>query len=184
VSDGGDGAADSETPSQGWPARARAGVTSHPVTVAVASAVIVVVLTVALVLSLLALGNRDAVNGARSDALAAARTYSVELAGYDYRHLDRDFGTVLANSTPRFRRSFAQSSSALKATLTRYHATAVAKIVSSGLVSATTSRAVVLVFLNQRITNTLKTPSTDRSQVEITLVHTGGRWLIDDVSLL
>ena len=112
-------------------------------------------------------------------------TDAVESAGYDYRHLDRDFGVALAHSTPSFRRSFTQSSDALKTTLTRYHATAHATVVSAGLVSATTSRAVALVLVDQTIANsTQKTPTTDRSQVEITLVNSGGSWLIDQVSLL
>jgi Mce-associated membrane protein len=152
---------------------------------AVAMGVIAVGLVVALIGTLLALGNRDALSGARTSALGAARTYAVELAGYDYRHLDHDFGVVLAHSTPSFRRSFTQSSDALRTTLRQYHATAAAKVVSAGIVSASTSRVVVLVFLDQTISNsTQKTPTTDRSQVEITLVDTGGRWFIDQVSLL
>jgi len=147
--------------------------------------VVAVALAIALALALVALGNQDALGAARPSALAAARTDAVELAGYDYRHLDHDFGVVLANSTPSFRRSFTQSSDALKTTLTRYHATADAKVVSAGLVSATTSRAVALVLVDQTITNsTQKAPTTDRSQVEITLVNSGGAWLIDQVSLL
>ena len=60
-----------------------------------------------------------------------------------------------------------------------------ASVVSAGVVSATTSRAVVLVFLDQNIANSTQTkPTTDRSQVEITLVRSGGRWLVDQVTLL
>jgi Mce-associated membrane protein len=58
-------------------------------------------------------------------------------------------------------------------------------VVSAGVVSASTSRAVVLVFLDQKIANSTQTkPTTDRSQVEITLATSGGRWLIDKVTLL
>jgi len=158
--------------------------TVTPVTT-VAVGFVAVVLAVALALTMLALGNRNALDGARASALGAARTDAVELAGYNYRHLNQDFGAVLAHSTASFQRSFAQSSNALKSTLSRYHATAVAKVVSAGLVSATTSRAVVLVFLDQKITNsTQKNASTDRSQVEITLVKPGDSWLINQVTLL
>jgi Mce-associated membrane protein len=172
-----------ETPSPGWTAsvRGRAGANA----VSLVLGVVAVALAAALVVTLLALSQRNALDGARAAALAAARTDAVELAGYNYHHLNRDFGAVLATSTPSFRQSFTQSSDALKSTLARYHAIAVAKVVSAGLVSATTSRAVALVFLDQKITNsTQKTTSTDRSQVEITLVDTGGRWLIAQVSLL
>ena len=91
----------------------------------------------------------------------------------------------MAKSTPTFRRSFTQSSDALKGALTRFHATAVASVVSAGIVSATTSRVVALVFLTQKIKNTTQSgTTTDRSQVEITLLNSGGKWYIDQVSLL
>ncbi len=146
---------------------------------------VVVALSVALALSLSALGNQDALGSSRTSALAAARTDAVQLASYNYGDLGRDFGVVVANSTPSFRRRFTESSDALKSTLTEYKATAEASVVSAGLVSASTSRAVVLVLLDQKIANSKQaTPTTDRSQIEITLVSSGGRWLIDQVTLL
>ncbi len=146
---------------------------------------VIVALSVALALSLSALGNQDALGNSRASALAAARTDAVQLASYNYRSLGRDFGVVVANSTPSFRRRFTESSDALKSTLTKYKATADASVLSAGLVSATTSRAVALVLLDQKIANSKQsTPTTDRSQVEITLVSSGGRWLIDQVTLL
>jgi Mce-associated membrane protein len=146
---------------------------------------LIVALVVGLALSLSALGDQNALANSRTSALSAAKTYSVELASYNYRDLGRDFSAVAANSTPSFRRTFAESSNALKSTLGRYKATAVASVVSAGVVSASTSRAAVLVFLDQKIANSTQTkPTTDRSQVEITLVRSGGRWLIDQVTLL
>jgi Mce-associated membrane protein len=171
------------SPSVSPSAGPRAWVASHAGAVVMAG--VAVVLAVVLVLTLMTVGNRDALNGARSSALAAARTDAVELAGYNYQHLNADFAVVMAKSTPTFRRSFTQSSNALKGTLTRFHATAVAHVVSAGIVSATTSRAVALVFLTQKIKNTTQSgTTTDRSQVEITLVRSQGRWLIDQVTLL
>jgi Mce-associated membrane protein len=150
-----------------------------------ATGVVAVALAVALILTLSALGNQHAVSGARTGALAAARTDAVELAGYNYRHLNADFALVTSHSTPTFRRNFAQAGEALKGTLARYHAVAEAKVVSAGVVSATTSRAVILVFLTQTIKNsTQSATTTDRSQVEITLVSSQGTWLINNVSLL
>ncbi len=147
--------------------------------------VVIVGLAVALLLSLLALGNQNAAASSRTSALAAARTDAVQLASYNYRSLDRNFSAVVAESTPSFRRSFTESSNALKSTLTKYKATADATVVSAGLVSASPSRAVALVFLDQKIANaTQAKATTDRSQVEITLVSSGGKWLIDQVTLL
>ncbi len=147
--------------------------------------VLVTGLVVALILSLLALSNQDSQASSRTSALAAARTYAVQLASYNYGNLQRDFAAVAANSTPSFRRSFTESSDALKSTLTQYKATAAASVVSAGLVSSSTSEAVVLVFLTQKIENSSQAkPTTDRSQVQITLVRSGGRWLINQVTLL
>jgi Mce-associated membrane protein len=158
---------------------------THSNRVLVGAGVLVAALAVALILSLLALGNQDAQVSSRTSALAAARTYAVQLASYNYRDLKVGFATVAADSTSSFRRSFTESSDALKTTLTRYKATADASAVSAGLVSSDPSRAVALVFLTQRIANsTQPKPTTDRSQVEITLVRSGGRWLIDQVTLL
>ena len=73
----------------------------------------------------------------------------------------------------------------MKTAIVRYDASAWANVVGAGLVSATTSRAVVLVFLNQTVQNTLqKNKPTTESRVEITLLRSAGRWLIEQVSLL
>jgi Mce-associated membrane protein len=120
-----------------------------------------------------------------ASALTAARSYSVDLAGYNYRHLDQDFGVVLDHSTAPFKESFTRSSDALRSTLLKYHATATAKVVAAGVVSASVTQVVVLVFLDQTVTNTnQKGATTDRSQIEITLVPSGSSWLINGVILL
>lgn len=138
-----------------------------------------------LTLTQLSLNSEDSLNSARTSALGAAKGYAVDLASYNYQHLDQDFGKVLAESTPTFKQNFSQSSEALKSTLTRYKASATAKVVAEGLVSATASRAVALVFLDQTVDNTIqKNKPTTESRVEITLLRSGGRWLIDQVSLL
>jgi len=142
-------------------------------------------LTVALVLTTMALSNKNSLESARSSAIVAAKTYSMEIAGYNYQHLNQDFAAVVANSTPAFQRSFSQAGDALKATLERYHATASPSIVAAGIVSATTSSADVLIFLDQKIANSIqKNSTTDRVQVEISLVRVRGKWLINNVTLL
>ncbi len=153
--------------------------------------VVSICLAVALVVTMLELGNRNsqlaAKNGletARTAALAAARTYSVEIASYNYQHLNQDFGAVMADSTPSWQRDYGQASNALKSILVKFDSSAQATILSAGLVSVTTTRAVAVVFLEQTITNTeQRTPSSSRSQLEMTLDYSNGKWLIDDVTL-
>jgi Mce-associated membrane protein len=153
--------------------------------VSVGIGVVALALAIALVLTTLGLQSKSSLESARSSGLASAKTYAVEVASYNYNNLNHDFGVVLGNSTPSFRSSFSQSSNALKSTLIRYHAIAKATVVATGVVSASTSNVVVLVFLDQTITNTMqKNATTDRSQVEISLNNVGGKWLINNVTLL
>jgi Mce-associated membrane protein len=149
-------------------------------------ALVVVGLLAALVSTDLKLRHQEAIGSARNAALAAAKTDSVELASYDYHHLDQDFGTVRQHSTPSFQASFSQSSSALASVLVRYHATATASVVSAGVVSASTSHATVLVFLVQTVTNSTQRsgPQKAQSRVQMSLLHSHGYWLIDEVKLL
>jgi Mce-associated membrane protein len=149
-------------------------------------AVALVVAVVFLTLTRLSLNNEDSLNSARTSAAAAAKSYAVDLASYNYKNLNQDFGKVLGESTPAFKSAFNQSTEDLKTSLTRYDASASATVVAVGLLSATTSRAVALVFLNQTVNNTIQKskPSTTESRVEITLLRSGGRWLINQVSLL
>jgi hypothetical protein len=151
-------------------------------------AVAAVGLAAALVVSLVTRGGGGGggpLDATQTGALAVGRTYALDLASYDYRHLQQEFGVVLAHSTPTFRKSYQESSSALASTLTKFHATATAKVVAEGIVSETATQATVLVFVDQTVTNsTQKAPTVDRSQLEITLVQSGGSWLIDQVTLL
>lgn len=163
--------------------RARRWFAANPAVVAMAVAM--VVLAVALAAALSSLGSQHAVTAARTSALISARSYTVDIAGYDYRNLGHDFAVVEHESTPSFRRRYVESSDALKTLLVRYHGSASANVVSAGVISATASRAVVLVVFNQSVSNTDQSgATTDRSQLEMTLVRSGSRWLIDQVTLL
>jgi Mce-associated membrane protein len=123
---------------------------------------------------------------AQSSALATARTDAAELATYDYRHLDHDFGLVEAASTPTFRADFLQSSQALSKVLVQYQGKAQGTVVAAGVTSSSPRRAIVLVFVDQTVSNTQDTsgPVSEATRMQISLVHTGSRWLIDHVSLL
>jgi Mce-associated membrane protein len=149
-------------------------------------AVALVIAIVSLTMTQLSLSGEQSLNNARTSALAAARSYAADMASYNYQHLKQDFGKVLAESTPAFKQDFNQSTGPLETALNQYHASASGKVVAAGLISATSTRAVVLVFLNQTVDNTLGKgkPSTTEDRVEITLLRSGGRWLIDQVNLV
>jgi Mce-associated membrane protein len=154
--------------------------------VPIVAGVVIVALAVGLVLTSLRVRRADTTNSARASAVAAAKAYAVDLSSYDYRHLGHDFGIVTAHSTPSFARTFGQQSDALKPVLTKYRATAKATIDAVGLTSGSANRAVILVLVSQTVSNSVqkKGPTTDRSQVSLTLVRQHGHWLIDNAQLL
>lgn len=148
------------------------------------SLVVIVGLAVALIVSQVQLSDQNSVNGDRTSAVAAAKVYALDVATYSYRHLRQDFGRVESESTTSFRRTFTQSSGSLAKVLVQYKAVATAKVLRSGVESISSSRAVVLLFVNQSVTNTAQGVSTDTNRIEVTLVRSGGRWLLADMKLL
>jgi Mce-associated membrane protein len=155
------------------------------IVLAAALAVLVVAMAGGLIVTWSSLRDHQADDRARTEALAAARSYAVDLASYDYHNLDRQFSVVLAHATPAFAKSFTQTSFQLRSLLTKYSATAKATVLAAGLESASTSRAVAVVFLNQTVTNTTQKPGTTtvHTRLQMTLVHTSGQWSIDRVDL-
>ncbi|HXB37159.1 MAG TPA: hypothetical protein VNU75_05590 [Acidimicrobiales bacterium] len=149
------------------------------------SLVVIVGLAVALVFSQLQLSNQNSLNTDRSSAVAAAKTDANDVATYSYLHLHRDFGRVESESTAAFRRSFIRSSDSLSKVLVQYKATASAKVLAAGVSSISSTRAVVLLFVNQSVANsTQQGVNTDDSRIEVTLVRGDGRWLLQDLKLV
>ncbi len=117
--------------------------------------------------------------------MAAAKADAIDVATYSYLHLHRDFGRVESAATPSFRRSFIRSSNSLSKVLVQYKATASAKVVRAAVESISDSKAVVLLFVNQSVANsTQQGVSTDDSRIEVTLVRSGNRWLLNGLKIL
>jgi Mce-associated membrane protein len=149
------------------------------------SLVVIVGLAVALLFSQLQLSNQNSLNTDRSSAVAAAKADANDVATYSYLHLHRDFGRVESESTPAFRRSFIRSSDSLSKVLVQYKATASAKVLAAGVSSISSTKAVVLLFVNQSVANsTQQGVSTDDSRIEVTLVRGDGGWLLQDLKLV
>ena len=107
------------------------------------------------------------------------------LTTYDYRTLTDDFANVERNSTPAFRQKFQQSGSLLRPALAKDRASAKGTVKAAAISSGTTSRVVVLAFVDQNVL----TPGSDQPQsvttrLELTMVASDGRWLMDDVRLI
>ena len=124
---------------------------------------------------------QHAVDRARAGALAAASAAVPTVLSYDYRHLDADFAKAESLLTPRFRAEYAATTAKQVKPLARKNkATSTADIQAAAVVEAEPDRAVVLVFVNQLATNVnLTQPRLDRARINVTVVRSGGRWLID-----
>lgn len=122
---------------------------------------------------------------ARAEALAAAERYAVDLSSYDHKDLDGNFQAVERNATGRFGQQYRQVSDNLTKLLKEHKATSEGKVVRAGVTEADADHAVVLLFVDQTISNTnTEQPRVDRNRMEMTLLHRDDRWLVDKVTLL
>jgi Mce-associated membrane protein len=134
---------------------------------------------------------QDRVDGLEAQTLAAesARLAAVplaeDLASYDYRDLGGNFRLVRASATPHFAAQLRQLSAELGPQLQQDRAVAKATVRSAGVVRATSSSAVVAVFVDQTVTNSkTSAPRTERSRMELTLLKQGGVWRLDQAGEL
>lgn len=144
--------------------------------------VLAVALATVLVIGFVSWHHQRQVDDARSAALKAAESYAVAFGTYDYQHLDADFAKTSQLLTPSFAKRYKSTSSALAKTFAAYKTKVTASVPSGGaaVISASTSKAQVLVLLDQVITNSQsKTPTINRNRLKVSLVHSHGKWLVD-----
>lgn len=149
--------------------------------------VVIAILAGALAFTLLHFDGNDN-SSLRSSALAAAKTYGVELSSYDYKNLNgpgSPWQQVEANATPKFRKNFASTSAALAKLLNQYKATATGQVIDTGVETVTGSKAVILLFIDQAVTNTVQKPNsvTQPLRVRLTMLRQNGKWLIDNLEV-
>ena len=120
-----------------------------------------------------------------SIAVEAARKYAADLASYDYRKLDDNFTTVTDNSTGQFAEQYEHVSSALTELIEQQQAVSDGSVLSAGIAELDENRAVVLLFVDQKITNVNSPePRIDRTRMQMTLSRENNHWLIADIKLL
>jgi Mce-associated membrane protein len=130
------------------------------------------------------LQQRSAVEAAADEAQQAARNYAVALTSVSSDNLDQNFADVLGGATGEFKDMYSQSSGQLRQLLVDNKATAEGTVIDSGIKSASTSEVVVLLFVDQTVTNTATPdPRVDRSRVVMTMEKVDGRWLAAKVDL-
>jgi Mce-associated membrane protein len=144
----------------------------------------VALLIAALVVTQVRLHNANALSDARTSALVAAKTFSIDLSTYDYQHLDRDFGAVVDRATGKFKTDFSKASKDLEPLITKYKATSSGAVSAAGVSDATADSATVVVFVDQTVRNSNSPqPRVDRNRLVLTLVHSGNSWLVEKVDI-
>lgn len=122
---------------------------------------------------------------AGEQAQQAAIAYAQVLTSIDSNRVDENFRQVLDGATGEFKDMYTQSSVKLRQLLIDNKATAHGVVVDSAIQSESTDKVVVLVFIDQTVTNTAAPdPRIDRSRIKMTMEKVDGHWRASKVQLL
>lgn len=121
---------------------------------------------------------------AGEQAEAAAVAYAQVLTSIDSDKVDENFNQVLDGATGEFKDMYSQSSMQLRQLLIDNKASARGVVIESAVQSATEDRVVVLLFVDQSVSNTnVPDPRLDRSRIKMTMDRVEGRWKASKVEL-
>lgn len=122
---------------------------------------------------------------AGEQAQQAAIAYAQVLTSIDSNKVDENFKQVLDGATGEFKDMYTQSSVKLRQLLIDNKATAHGVVVDSAIQSESTGKVVVLLFIDQTVTNTAAPdPRVDRSRIKMTMEKVDGHWRASKVQLL
>ncbi|QZH62806.1 DUF3329 domain-containing protein [Mycolicibacterium farcinogenes] len=121
---------------------------------------------------------------AGKQAQDAAVNYAQILTSIDSDKVDENFNQVLAGATGEFKDMYSQSSMQLRQLLIDNKASAHGVVVESAVQSASKDRVVVLLFVDQSVSNTtVPDPRIDRSRIKMTMEKVDGQWRASKVEL-
>jgi Mce-associated membrane protein len=124
------------------------------------------------------------VEQASQQAQQAAVTYAQVLTSIDANKVDENFAQVLDGATGEFKDMYSQSSVQLRQLLIDNKATAHGVVVDSAVQSAARDKVVVLLFVDQSVSNTsVPDPRVDRSRIKMTMEKVDGQWRASEVEL-
>ena len=130
------------------------------------------------------LWQKSEIEQAGQQARAAADSYAQVLTSIDSNRVDENFDQVLAGATGEFKDMYSQSSMQLRQLLIDNKASAHGVVVESAVQSATRDTVVVLLFVDQSVSNTqVPDPRIDRSRIKMTMQKVDGKWLTSKVEL-
>ena len=123
--------------------------------------------------------------GARTRLLALAAGAGEQVLTYHHDSFDGDVAATRRGMTPAFAEEYAAAMQRVRADTVRDRIDQETTAVSSAVVSATDSRAEVLVFANQETTSgATGARRVQRNRLVVTLVRQDGRWTVAGVSAL
>ncbi|MDO3399283.1 hypothetical protein QWI29_04510 [Mycolicibacterium neoaurum] len=121
---------------------------------------------------------------AAQQARDAAASYAQILTSIDADKVDENFDQVLAGATGEFKDMYSQSSMQLRQLLIDNKAAAHGVVVETAVQSATPDTVVVLLFVDQSVTNaTVPDPRIDRSRIKMTMQKVDGQWRAANIEL-
>jgi len=113
---------------------------------------------------------------------AQRETYSNGVRKVTYRDPDGNFVLVAVESTDKFARQLVEITDALGPTLQQTQAVSTATVAAAAVLSSDGNRVVVDLYLDQTIENAnTESPRVDRNRMEVTVLHVGDAWLLDQV---
>lgn len=125
------------------------------------------------------------IDAAGQQAQAIAVPYTEILTSIDTNSVDENFRQILNGSTGELKNEFTKASVQLRQLLVDNKAAAHGKVVNSAIQSQSPDKVVLLMMVDQSITNTQRPdPRVDRSRMRITMEKIDGRWLASKLEYL
>lgn len=151
--------------------------------VLILSAVCVVLLIATAVLAFIYVQQEQASN-ARTDATTAATTDVPELLSYTFSSFSTDLAKAESVTTPTFRKTYSQlMTSQIEGPAKQNQVVTSAAVTNSSVISSSTSKVTLLMFLSQQTKTKAKAESVlNDNAVRVTMRKEGGQWLVDDVT--
>jgi Mce-associated membrane protein len=130
-------------------------------------------------------GRADSSERAGRDALAAATAATQAIFSYDYRTFDASVANGRQFVTGDFAREYGQTTATLKPAVEQQHAVVRAEVSAASVVSATTDRVEVLLYVNQYRRNiAISGEKVDQDRVVLTLSRVDGEWRVVQASAI
>jgi len=143
------------------------------------------VASVLLSLFLVIRGSGDDADGERTEVIAIAETYALNLTSYDYSRLDQDFARVLDTATGEFKDQYQVAKESLREAIVKFKGKATGQVLARAVLSLDGKNAEVILFVDQTVTNSnTAQPRIDRLRMRMGLEKQSGRWLINKLDLV